>query len=252
MRYLFGLVCCCLISTLLQADLSSHRAHYSIKLKYVDPGNDIKNVYGKMIFELKKVDDGWTIEQTSITTLVLKNGEEDTQAAQYKAWESHDGKELKFTSFKQMNQEWSEVVKGQASFTETGGSVTFYAPEIQHINFQHTVLPPVSHLRSLVHAAQEQKLSLHHRVFDGSSFGSEVNINTFITPKKPLCKAAQGQKATHQWPLKLAVFGDSAENGLPDFELAQNLSENGIMCSYSLDFGDYAVVGTLETLEILD
>jgi len=253
MWFVFVFITMCGFSTALSAHIRPHRALYNIELKHVNQDSDIENVKGKMSFELKQENKGWSISQESVTSLFLKTGDSETLIAHYNAWESEDGRDFKFVSSKTCD--WVEIdyVEGYAHFSPTEFSVTFKQPTSEKFVLERYAIPPVSHIKSLVAAAKEGKRMLHERVFDGSFYGTEVGINTFISKKKPVCAAVKSKDVKNQWPIKMAVFEENdEENGLPTFEMTQNLSDNGVMCSYTLDFGDYSVIGTLEKIEYID
>lgn len=145
------LIIICFVSVnILYANILPHRAHYNIELRHVNKNSDIEKVKGKMIFELKKEKKGWSISQESVTSIALKSGESETLVSNYVAFESNDGKKLDFQSSKTYDMAKIDQIKGNADFTKTGGFVKFKKPLEQKFNFVGAVLPPISHIRSIL------------------------------------------------------------------------------------------------------
>jgi hypothetical protein len=234
--------------------LVPHRAHYKVTLLFAATDSEVVDVEGTMELKMADVCDGWTIEQKSYTTLALKLMPQEVMSAHYVAWESKAGDKLRFYINRVYNGIISEDIKGEANFAMKEGKsqVNFYKPEALSISILPGTIPPIKHLMRLLSAAQSGQEVVNSEVFDGSSVSNPVHIDTFITKKKPSCSKIEGKNLRGPvYPMQLAVYSLEDKDALPRLEIHQNFYTNGVMCSYTINFGDYKIKGILEQIEYL-
>jgi hypothetical protein len=239
--------------TIAQA-LVPHHAHYKVALVSATRDSEVVAAEGTMELKMADVCDGWTVEQKTNTTLSLREVAVDVLSAQYVAWESKRGDKLRFYVNRAHNGIISENIKGEANFNVNGGGsqIDFQMPEVLSVGGIPGTVPPIKHLMRLLKAAQSGQEVVSSEVFDGSSFGNPVHIDTFITKQKPYCSLKKKKDLKGPvYPMQLAVYGGEAQDTLPSLEIHQNFYANGVMCSYTVDFGDYKVKGTLDQVEYL-
>ncbi|MEN8235981.1 MAG: DUF1849 family protein [Pseudomonadota bacterium] len=232
--------------------LTPHRAYYRVKLFSVKQDSDIADAQGLMVLEMEDVCNGWTIEQNSMTRVQYKSRPAEILRANYAAWESKTGDKLRFNATRTYNNRFKEGVQGQAHFSNRNGRINFNQPERKTLPIQGGTMPPVQHIQSLLAAAHEGETMVSKHVFDGSFYGKPVTINAAIIPKKSVCGVASIKGVDKMaWPLRLAVFSSDGESSLPSFEIQQMMTDQGIMCTYRVDFGEYILEGTLEKVEFM-
>lgn len=235
--------------------LVSHRAHYKISLVSKERDSKVVGAEGTMVLEMRNMCDGWSVEQKSDTTLFLNASDDENLSSHYVAWESMDGDKLRFFTSRSRNGMLFEDVNGEAEFNLEGGEgkISFNTPESISLAVKPGTIPPIKHLLSLLKAAGSGQEMVSNEVFDGSSFSDAVQINTFITKQKKQCgkeKHVKGLKGP-VYPMQLAVYATASLNALPSFEISQKFYKNGVMCSYTVNFGDYKVAGTIDRVEYL-
>lgn len=234
--------------------LTSHRAYYRVKLIAVKQDSDIADAQGLMTLEMEDVCNGWTIEQSSMTRVSYKSRPPETLNANYAAWESKAGDKLKFYAMRTYNNRFKEGVQGQADFTDpkAQGRINFSQPEQVTLLMQGGTMPPVKHIQQLLAAANKGQKMFSKHVFDGSFYGKPVNINAFIGRQQSSDKNIPIKGVDPKfWPINLAIFSGEGENSLPSFEIQQEMNDQGILLNYTVDFGEYALKGTLERVEFL-
>lgn len=245
---------CCTISAHSQ-QLQPHRAIYNIKLSSKENCSDLVAVKGKMMLEISKKDDGWSVQQYSVTYVAYQDETPELMVSKYEAWESESGDQLTFSSIKTINGKEDTFVSGHAEFSQTGAKVQFNAPFVANHQLQNQTLPPIAHLKGLMKATKtKEKSVLQNHVFDGSFMGTEVAVNTFIPTRQSLNRLpgiSKAEQSHYQWPLKSAVFESDDDNSQPSFEMTQNLTNNGIISAYTMKFEDYSIVGELESIEYI-
>ena len=233
----------------IELSLKPHKAIYTISLQSVDSGSAISDIKGKMVIELRQDCQGWALIQDAANVMELKNAPADLMRSRYVAWESHDGKMFKFSSERVFNERVADKVDGTAGFGANGGLITYINPEKRQVAIEKGTLPGISHMQNLITQAKNGKAHASEIVFDGSFFGNPVQINTFIGNEKKSC--ANAAKAQSAWPMSLAVYALPSTGSNPNFEITQTLADNGVMCSYTINFGDYIVKGELERVEFI-
>lgn len=237
--------------------LTPHKVTYSVSLKRASPQSGIADAGGKMTFELKDTCDGWKIEQKSTTTLTTYGDDEgEVISANYEAWQSKDGKLLKFHSTRISNSGAYEEVEGTGEFKAgQPGIIRFTSPEYKTIKVPAGIIPPITHLETIISSAEKGTLNISKNVFDGSYYGDPVSINAFLGKSRQGCEILKKSNNkqnynTKVWPVSLAIFGISDESPTPAFQVTQNLNSDGVMCSYTIDFnGRYALIGTPVKIE---
>ena len=100
-------------------------------------------------------------------------------------------------------------------------------------------------------------------VYDGSETGEKL-YNTLTVIGQPIAPgahrpddAAAGQSALDglpRWPVTISYFDSTKQHGeqTPAYSLKFELYENGVSRSLLLDYGDFAISGTMTTLEMRD
>ncbi|MGB0935139.1 MAG: EipB family protein [Alphaproteobacteria bacterium] len=239
-----------LSGSLLEAAIAPHRAYYKVSMISAQDRTSIIDTKGTMTLKMDRVCDGWTIEQNSKTLTHTKMGIPEELIAHYVAWESESGDQLRFYTRRQVNSMTTERIDGVAGFGETQGTVDFNHPEIKTFPLGKATVPPMQHLQKILSLAEKGESMTSATVFDGSYFGEPVNISVFVGKASPACQQALG--AVNQWPLHMAIFDQNSQDANPNFVINQNMSDNGVMCSYTIDFGDYKVRGDLQRVEYLD
>lgn len=226
-----------------------HRAFYSVKLESANKNSTVKDTDGRMIIELTHDCKGWNLKQDSASVIEMKSSPSESMRSVYTAQESDDGKSLSFKTERVFNEKTKDSVEGQAGFTDKGGSITYKTPETTQIQMKAGTMPPIAHMKKLIEAAESGQQSYSTQVFDGSFFGNPVLIDAFISDKKGNCQLTKTEETVY--PMNLAIYAMPSTSSNPNFEITQNMGNNGVMCSYKINFGDYSVKGTLDRVEFL-
>ncbi|MBL0941215.1 MAG: DUF1849 family protein [Alphaproteobacteria bacterium] len=234
--------------------LVPHHAYYNVALVSANSKSEVIGAEGTMELKMADVCEGWTIEQQSETTLSLREAAVEVMSSHYVAWESKGGNQLRFYANRALNGITAENIKGEANFDVDGGEshIEFQKPEVLRVSMAPGTVPPLKHLMRLLNAAKTGHDMVSSDVFDGSSFGNSVHIDTFIAKQKPYCSIKKMKDLKGPvYPMQLAVYGIEAKEALPNLEIQQNFYPNGVMCSYTVNFGNFKVKGTLQQVDYL-
>jgi len=239
-------------------ELQPHRAYYTVTMGGRPTlSSTIVDVRGTMMVELNKVCDGWTVQQ--LTEIRRYHDDDSVESIRwgYVTWEADDGILFKYNTFRKVDDELTESIRGLAKKTDKGIEAVYQSPKAMTLALPEGVLFPIQHTKTLLQAAEEGDHMLPRIVFDGSSTDGASEINTFIGAKKVMAgnPAAEG---AHQfanqpfWPVRFAVYGLGKTGYESDYITTQELLPNGIIKQYEIDDGTMKIHGVLDRVELLN
>ena len=128
-------------------------------------------------------------------------------------------------------------------------------PKRKQIELPEGTLFPTEHMRKLIQAAQNGETRFAAPLYDGSDEDNRV-FDTVVTigPRKegtdspPLTAALA---TLPYWPMSMSFFEREKGDGTPTQIMRFNVYNNGVIASIVIDFGDFALSGTLNGLEML-
>ncbi|MDM7947532.1 cell envelope integrity EipB family protein [Oceanibaculum nanhaiense] len=233
-------------------EIAPHRAVYRMALAKATSGSGIANAEGAMALEWGESCEGWTVEQRYRLRLGYAQGGESDVAVSFATYEAKDGSGYRFFIERARPGDVPENISGRAVRTDKGVRADFEAPEAVTLDLPREVLFPTQHSISILDAAEAGRKFVSGMVFDGNEVEEATEITALIG--KPIPAPAEGDVLLRRpsWPVRLAFFGpDGAPGGLPDYEMGIRLYDNGIVTEMKLDYGDFVVNATLDTLEAL-
>ncbi len=236
--------------------LLSHRAIYALRLADKDAGDLFAAVEGAMVIEWKATCDGWVSSQRMGFVAETPEGEDITFDVRFSSWESAENDRIRFTlrSFDGPHQ--VESYRGEARLEGPDGSgvARYREPEEVSIELPPGTVFPTEQMRRLVEAAREGRMMSQYRLFDGSGLVATSSVAAVIGGPVEVPEAVSG--LTRRWPVSLAYYDlggedPAGEAGIPEFEISFMLDEGGVLYDVRLDYGDFALEGELEKLELL-
>ena len=238
-------------------ELQPHRAYYTITMVgRPNVSSNVVDVRGTMMIELNKAHDGWTVQQLSEIWRYRDDDSSEHIRWGYVTWEAENGSLFKFNTFRKMDDELVEDIRGLASRKGKVTEVIYQKPEKKTLKLPEGVLFPIQQIKALLEAAQEGEHLFPRIVFDGSTAEGASEINTFIGGKK-VTAGNPANEGTHQfasqpfWPVRVAVYGLGKTSYEPDYITTQDLLPNGIIKQYVIDDGTVKIHGVLDRVELL-
>ncbi|MGK9170062.1 cell envelope integrity EipB family protein [Inquilinus limosus] len=237
--------------------LQPHRAVYSLTLDMTRGQRSVIAIQGQMEYRWAAACDGSSFEQNYQVAMVYASGDTITRKTRYAGWESADGRELTYNLSSSTNGEAKEDIRGTARLDDVGaGDAVFKAPSDLKQALPPGSLFPTTHMQRLVEAMRQGQPIFTAGFFDGSSTDGPQYVSVAIGRAQPGDPAADALRRGPSHPINMAFFkvgeaekgkGEGAE--LPEYELRQRLFENGIADRIVIDYGDFAMAATLDTLE---
>lgn len=242
---------------------ASHRAFYEISIGRVDPGASIVDARGRMVAEWRRACEGWTTSQRLVVSMAPGEGDPISSEVTLTSFENSDGTEYVFDSETRVGGQRVELVRGRAARDAPGeaGKATYEEPAGISLELPPDTVFPFEHTISLLEAAQSGERRAFNHYFDGS----QPEISPLASNALILGKPRDGAEGDLDrfgtlmdrkwWPVRLAMFNgreSHAGEEQPEFEMTQNLQDNGIVRSFEFDYGDFSLVASMVKLEELD
>jgi hypothetical protein len=228
----------------------------------VKNGVGLSDVAGTMLFDITDTCDGWAVQQHMQLGFSLPEGETSQVASNIVTWESKDHRQFLFNVKRNSNEKEDETFKGRAVMSGESGLVHYTVPAAKDdIELVKETVFPMHHTQLLIQKAKDGEKLFSRRVFDGSDEEGLADVSAFMGEalgdkkkdeglsedilKKPLLA---GHKV---WPMRLAFYPvvEGKDAGEPDYEMDLVMQDNGVARIMTIDYGDFAVTGTLAQIE---
>jgi EipB-like len=241
--------------------LLPHRAVYDLELKDASDRSGITALKGRMVYEFNgSACEGFTTTFRYVTQ--IDNGEQvrltDQQTTTF---EAGDGSAFRFLTKSYVDKQLDTETVGNASLDKDGVKVDLKKPKEEKLELAATQFP-TQHLIELLKKAQGGETFYETSIFDGSDDANKILSTTVIIGKdKPTATATgvddeaplKDLKTAKHWPVSMSYFEDEKENeGLPVYQIAFKLYDNGITRDLVMDYGDFSMTGKLVDLKVYD
>ncbi len=235
-------------------NLASHRAVYDLSL--LRGGGDVVDAEGRIVYEfIGNACEGYTTNVRQLTTLIGDAGAMtlDTHVATF---EEGDGSTLSFRTRTLLDGTSVTRTQGEAEIDDDGLQIVLEEPRVAEITHAEHPVFPAEHIATLLAAADRGDSTLAMAVFDGGDEGDDIH-DTFAVIGRALGPDSGSAFAqltqTQRWRVTLSYFDrDEAGDGTPGYVAGFDLHENGVTTDLSLDFGDFALAGTMTGIEFLE
>ena len=237
------------------SQIIGYQAQYDLHLASSNSKSEITAIDGKSAYSLSDACDGWDSVEDYLMKFVYDTGEEIVIASHFASWEQYDGALYSFEVTEESNYEDKLDFSG---FAQSGDPalVSFSQSPDKTIPLPQDVVFPISHTLEILKRAQNGEKSYFADVFFGAEEERALKKASTIIGQKTLTKDLAGINSdlvlSDVWPIQIAYFTESDTSGLPDYELSLLLQENGVVQSYSVDYGDFVLKAKLKSLKSSD
>lgn len=238
-------------------ELQPHRAYYTVSMISLPSiKSTVTDVRGTMMLELTKTCDGWASQQVS--DIWRYSGEDEVEHIRwgYVTFESADSRFFKFNTFRKVDDELVEDIRGQATKSAKGTEVNYQKPKKLTLRLTDGVVFPLEYTQALLEIAEKGDHLYPGVVFDGSSTDGPSEVNAFVGEKKvtagnPAAEGAHQFAAQPFWPVRFSVYGEGGGRYEAEYTTTQELLPNGIIKQYVIDDGTLKIRGVLDRVEVL-
>ena len=243
--------------------VAPHRAVYDLSLLRSNEGSSLQSATGRLAFEVEGSScEGYTVSFRMATKYRPKEGEMtliDTMTTTYEGpggldfrhqiKESIDGP-LREENRIRMTRAKADA-EGQGSISSKPGE-DFSVPPGAALPMQHQL-----RLMALGEQGGGRDSSV---VFDGSDGGKSFRAISFVgrekapgsLPRDTANPAASPLKSIGAWPITVSYFPLDGAAETPEYQVSFDMYANGVATGLVLDYGEFALSGTLTDLKMLE
>ena len=260
-----------------QTEMVGHNAVYDLKLTAVKRGAKILDVAGQMEFDLVQACDGWKSQHGFDLRYDYIDGPARHVESIFSLFESDLRPEFAFYSIRFIDGNLGEDYSGQVGLKDERlqGEIIDNAQQMKlPVTLSGDMVFPQAHMKKLLEAARKGKKMVNMRVFDGTVKDKAFYVTAFITPVKKTHTAQNNNTSdltpvAHEpsaraaidtdllsgrgWSVRLAFFpleeGVQDETAFPEYEMTVLLEDNGIISEMIVEYSDFTVTQTLQSLE---
>ncbi|AMJ59906.1 cell envelope integrity EipB family protein [Bosea sp. PAMC 26642] len=239
--------------------LVPHRAIYDLVLDDGKAAKNVETARGRIAFDFTgDACEGYALSFRQVTQLTGSEGGPRTIDARTTSFEAGDGASYRFKTESSAGGAPAETVDGTASKNGSAGyEVQLKAPKPETHSEAADALFPNAQMKAVIQAARAGKNTLNVRLYDGANTGKEVYDTLSVIGKrietpadeKPLKRPEFETLA--RWPVTISYFKVGSGETTPSYTIAFELYENGVTGAVRLDYGSFAMRGTLTRLDLL-
>ena len=156
-----------------------------------------------------------------------------------------------------MNEEVVEAVEGEARRNGSKIEVSLKQPTEKTVLLDSGVLFPSQHLQAIIDAALANRKFLSVDIYEGAGTGEASDAAAAAIGSAMPIGADSPLRNGRRWPVSVGYFEPTkkTEDGLgeelPTYQMSFTLYENGVTNDLVMDYGDYALSGSLKEIEAL-
>lgn len=239
--------------------LMPHRAVYDLELAGSSERSGIESMIGRMVYEFNGSPcAGYTVGFRFVTQLDTGQSTRLTDQ-QTTTYENLERGTFRFLTKSYVNQKLDLKVRGSARADSDGTAVNLQDPKKDDLNLVSAQFP-TAQMISLIEKAKQGERFFQSRLFDGSDEGRKVMLTTSVVGRPSVSEEGPAELQVTgdigklpTWPVTIAYFDETENNdGTPVYRISFKLYENGITRDLTMDYGDFALKGTLANLEVFD
>ena len=237
--------------------LAPHRAVYDLGLDNGKPSGNIETARGRIAFEFTgDACEGYALSFRQVTQLSTEAGPRVIDA-RTTSFEAGDGASYRFKTESSAGGANPDTVDGTAEKNGGGYEVKLRQPKLETHRESIDALFPNAQMKAVIQAARAGKSTLNVRLYDGASNGKEVYDTLSVIGKRiegePSEKPLQRPEFTKmaRWPVTISYFKVGSGESTPTYTISFELYENGVTGAIRLDYGNFALRGTLTRLDLL-
>jgi len=243
--------------------LQPHVAVYDLSLLKAGDRAGITGVNGRLAIELSGSEcEDWTVNFRMVSQFFSEDQTTRLLDTQSSTWEAGDGNAINVSQRHFVDSSLDSESRVTASKEADGRTLGMVdKPKPQQFELQKGTIFPVMHLHKLLETAAQGKQLDKSNVFDGTEGTKSYTATTFIGRSrtngeqhtKLLASDAVKLKSVRAWPAVISYYDQAQSDnndGLPSYEVAVEMFENGVSGDMAIDYGDYSLDAKLSKLEL--
>ena len=241
--------------------LVPHRAVYELSLDRRSDRSDVTEVGGRLVFEFSgSICEGWSSRFRLVTRLTNSDGTPRVTDMRTTSFEDGEGKTFEFVNQNLVDGRVAEDTKGTARHDGGAVKADIVLPAPRRYDVPGSALFPTEHMVEIVEAAKAGRSVAEIDLYDGTEGGARHTRTTVIIGREQTgADDVSGEAETvktltagkRRWPIDISYFDPTKGGGdtTPDYQLGFLLYENGVSRRLKLDYGDFAISGSLTAID---
>ena len=244
------------------ATVAPHRAIYDLTLLRTDEGSGVQSATGRLAFEIEGSGcEGFTVSFRMATKYVQREGKQaliDTMTTTFEGPGALDFRHQMKESINRADKGDTRISVTRPAVDAPGEGTLSTKPDEPFTIAPDTVFPMQHQLRlmALGEAGGGRDSSV---VFDGSDGAQSYRAISLVGKAKPpgaiardgANPAAAALSDVGSWPMTVSYFKLDGDTETPEYQVSFDMYENGVANGLVLDYGDFAMSGTLRDLKML-
>ncbi|HSI42593.1 MAG TPA: cell envelope integrity EipB family protein [Xanthobacteraceae bacterium] len=239
--------------------LAPHRATYTLSLDASKAAKQVDAAQGQIVYEIRgSACSGYSVQLRQQTDLDTDGGERMSSALDSATWEDGEAKTYRFRIRNTVNAQTREEADGVAERQDGRLRVKATKPETATFELKGGAVLPTQHIIKILNAAAEGESVLEAPVYDGSPDGRKI-FDTLTVIGKGTANADGLEAAAKvealaghtRYPVTVSYYEQGTGAQTPDYIISFDLYDNGVSRALKLDYGDFALRGTLTSYEAL-
>jgi len=240
--------------------LVPHEAVYDLTLQKATRRSGIVTARGRIVMALRGGPcEGWSETTRMMVRYVFRRRGLRITDARNTSWEAADGSVFSYASSNYLNGRKTRETRLRAvTGGENTGSVRFSLPKMRTTSLPSGAIFPQAALKRVIARARRGKAGFSYLGYEGFENGRARLISVLIGKPRPGDARFAALKSLRAWPVSFAYYPLDGEGkprekdfGLPEYELAFVLHENGVVSDARFIYRDMTLAGRLTSLKIL-
>ncbi len=231
--------------------IESHKAEYRLSLFGNSLETGIKDIQGKSNYILKEECHGWNTSEKILLSFKLKNSIETNLLSVWSTFETFSGQSYQFNMTENINGKETNNFIGFSNISTNISNAKYFSDKEYEVSLGENIEFPITHLKNLILAAQNNKKIYSSNLFLGSELSDSNKIVTAIIGRKKANEKYNFKNNLFQkfyWPVNLAYYNPGKELDKPEFTISAKLQQNGVIIGYVVDYGEFSVNSELNDL----
>ena len=238
--------------------LVPHRAIYDLVLDDGKAAKNVESARGRIAYDFTgDACEGYALSFRQVTELQSGERGPRTIDARTTSFEAGDGASYRFKTESSASGAPTETVDGLASKTGDGYEVKISAPKAETHREPLAALFPNAQMKAVIQAARAGQSTLNVRLYDGANGGKDLYETLSVIGRKVEAKPTESPlqrpefETLARWPVTMSYFKVGSGESTPAYTISFELYENGVTGAVRLDYGSFALRGTLTRLDLL-
>ncbi len=243
------------------AAVAPHRAIYDLTLMRTAEGSGVQSANGRLAFEIEGSScEGFTVSFRMATKYHPREGKPTLIDTMTTSYEGPGALDFRHQVKESIDRQVKEEVRVRVTRSATGaeGEGTMSSKPGETFTLAPDTLLPMQHQLRLMALGEAGGGRDSAVIFDGSDGPTSYRVISFVGKARApgaIARDAGNPAAaplaqTGSWPMTISYYKLDSDSETPEYQVSFDMYENGVANGLVLDYGDFALSGTLRDLKL--